>query len=220
MCGGGSWSQRTPGTLSLTRRRLPHPPRRTPCPNGPTSGRASKRNSALGTALRHSRPGGCPAPATHGTRRQGDGRWFGSKRIRVRAASRPGLPFTDANGWRAHKVPSKRGLFHSTGPVQGSSFPRGGRGPPRGEPAPGGKRVPRFLRAGGRNTRSGGRIPLVSRCVHSFAKGYAKLRATDSDLDAFSQYPSHGSLAAPVAQLTAETRGVARGFLSYYHMLP
>jgi len=54
----------------------------------------------------------------------------------------------------------------------------------------------------------------------AFAKGYAKLRATDSGLDAFSQYPSHGSLAAPVAQLTAETRGVARGFLSYYHMLP
>ncbi len=32
---------------------------------------------------------------------------------------------------------------------------------------------------------------------------------TDSGLDAFSQYPSHGSLAAPATRLTAETRGAA-----------
>lgn len=43
---------------------------------------------------------------------------------------------------------------------------------------------------------------------------------TDSDLDAFSQYPSHGSFATPATRLIAETRGVARGFLSYYHVLP
>jgi hypothetical protein len=42
----------------------------------------------------------------------------------------------------------------------------------------------------------------------------------DSDLDAFSQYPSHGSLATPADRLIAETRGAARGFLSYYHVLP
>ena len=42
----------------------------------------------------------------------------------------------------------------------------------------------------------------------------------DSGLDASSQYPSHDSLATPVNQLIAETRGAARGFLSYYHVLP
>lgn len=31
----------------------------------------------------------------------------------------------------------------------------------------------------------------------------------DSDLDAFSQYPSHGSFATPASRLIAETRGVA-----------
>ena len=42
----------------------------------------------------------------------------------------------------------------------------------------------------------------------------------DSGLDAFSQYPSHGGFATPVARPIAETGGVARGFLSYYHRLP
>ena len=51
--------------------------------------------------------------------------------------------------------------------------------------------------------------------------GHASGRlVVDSDLDAFSQYPSHGSFATPVARLIAETRGATRGFLSYYHVLP
>lgn len=44
--------------------------------------------------------------------------------------------------------------------------------------------------------------------------------AMDSDLDASSQYPSHGGFTTPAARLIVETRGVARGFLSYYHVLP
>ena len=40
------------------------------------------------------------------------------------------------------------------------------------------------------------------------AKGYAVRLVTDSGLDAFSQYPSLGSLAAPATRLTAETRAV------------
>lgn len=39
------------------------------------------------------------------------------------------------------------------------------------------------------------------------SKGYASL-VMDSDLDAFSQYPSLGSVATPVDRLTAETSGV------------
>lgn len=44
--------------------------------------------------------------------------------------------------------------------------------------------------------------------------------ATDSGLDAFSQYPSRGSFATPAVRLTAETSAAAGGFLSYYHLLP
>lgn len=51
-------------------------------------------------------------------------------------------------------------------------------------------------------------------------EGCATCLAMDSGLDAFSQYPSHGSFATPVARLIAETRGATRGFLSYYHVLP
>jgi len=52
-------------------------------------------------------------------------------------------------------------------------------------------------------------------------EGYASGRLVmDSGLDAFSQYPSHGSFATPATRLIAETRGATRGFLSYYHMLP
>ena len=54
----------------------------------------------------------------------------------------------------------------------------------------------------------------------SFAVGCARGLVMDSDLDAFSQYPSHDSIATPVARLIAETSGAARGFLSYYHVLP
>jgi len=44
----------------------------------------------------------------------------------------------------------------------------------------------------------------------SLLKGYAFRRlVADSDLDASSQYPSHGSLTAPATRPTVETRGVA-----------
>ena len=47
-------------------------------------------------------------------------------------------------------------------------------------------------------------------CCCSCSKGYALRRlVTDSDLDASSQYPSHGSLTAPATRPTVETRGVA-----------
>ena len=52
-----------------------------------------------------------------------------------------------------------------------------------------------------------------------FPRGMPGL-VVDSGLDAFSQYPSRGSLTAVAARPTVETRDVARGFLSYYHMLP
>lgn len=55
---------------------------------------------------------------------------------------------------------------------------------------------------------------------HFFGRDMPGDLAMDSDLDASSQYPSHGGFATPAARLIAETRGVARGFLSYYHVLP
>lgn len=60
----------------------------------------------------------------------------------------------------------------------------------------------------------------VFRDCQNVPEGCATCLAMDSGLDAFSQYPSHGSFATPVARLIAETRGATRGFLSYYHVLP
>ena len=57
-------------------------------------------------------------------------------------------------------------------------------------------------------------------CSTIMTRGMPGRLVLDSGLDAFSQYPSHGSLATPVIRLIAETRGAARGFLSYYHVLP
>lgn len=68
--------------------------------------------------------------------------------------------------------------------------------------------------------RGRGRDATATRLSHSGAKGVPGRLVVDSGLDAFSQYPSHDSFATPATRLIAETRGAARGFLSYYHVLP
>ena len=62
-------------------------------------------------------------------------------------------------------------------------------------------------------------LPHIIQECH-LGEGVPGRLVVDSGLDAFSQYPSHDSFATPATRLIAETRGAARGFLSYYHVLP